>query len=196
MVKTSFFQVLSTSFCNASKSVKRASRKSHQEVFCKKCVGQNFAKFTGKHIRQSLCLIKLQATLLRDSGRDVLQGIFKNIYFEEHLGKNAYGGLLEVFKTFLKRYRGHHIHCVKRVRIQSFSGPYFPAFPGPYSVRMWENTDQKNFQYGHFTHSDYLNTFNLGSCDKNLDPKFLLLQISHESMDLNVLKKISKGKKT
>ena len=61
---------------------------------------------------------------------------------------------------------------------------------------MWENMDQKNFQYGHFTHSDYLNTFNLGSCDKNLDPKFLLLQISHESMDLNVLKKISKGKKT
>ena len=88
------------------------------------------------------------------------------------------------------------MHCVKRVRIQSFSGPYFPAFPGPYSVRMRENTDQKNFQYGHFTHSDYLNTFNLGSCDKNLDPKFLLVQISHESMDLNVLKKISKGKKT
>ena len=169
MVKTSFFQVLSTSFCNASKSVKKASRKSHQEVFCKKCVGQNFAKFTGKHIRQSLCLIKLQATLLRDSGRDVLCGVFKNIYFEEHLGKNA---------------------------IRSFSGPYFPAFPGPYSVRMWENMDQKNFQYGHFTHSDYLNTFNLGSCDKNLDPKFLLLQISHESMDLNVLKKILKGKKT
>ena len=49
---------------------------------------------------------------------------------------------------------------------------------------MRENTDQKNFEYGHFTHSDYLKT--LGSCDKNLDPKILLVQITDESMDLNV----------
>ena len=34
-------------------------------------------------------------------------------------------------------------HCVKSVRIQSFSGPHFAAF-SPYSVRMRENTDQKN----------------------------------------------------
>ena len=57
---------------------------------------------------------------------------------------------------------------------------------------MRDNADQKNFQYGHFTHSDYLKT--LGSCDKNLDPKILLVQITDESMDLNVLKKISKIK--
>ena len=31
------------------------------------------------------------------------------------------------------------------VRIRSFSGPY--------SVRMRENTDQKNSEYGHFLHS-------------------------------------------
>ena len=29
------------------------------------------------------------------------------------------------------------------VRVRSFSGPY--------SVEMWENTDQKNSEYGHFS---------------------------------------------
>ena len=35
------------------------------------------------------------------------------------------------------------IHCVKSVRIRSFSDPYIP-----------ENTDQKNSEYGQFLHSD------------------------------------------
>ena len=39
-------------------------------------------------------------------------------------------------------------HCVKSVRIQSFSGPY--------SVRMRENTDQKISEYGHFSRCGYL----------------------------------------
>ena len=50
------------------------------------------------------------------------------------------------------------IHCVKRVRIRSFSGPYFPAF-GP-------NTDQKNSEYGHFSRSDwflYFQNYQIGS---------------------------------
>ena len=33
------------------------------------------------------------------------------------------------------------------VRIRSYSGPYFPA---PYAVRMRENSDQNNSEYGHF----------------------------------------------
>ena len=36
-------------------------------------------------------------------------------------------------------------HCVKSVRIRSYSGPY--------SVRMRENTDQNNSEYGHFSHN-------------------------------------------
>ena len=36
-------------------------RSSRQEVFCKKSVLGNFTKFTGKHLRQGLFLIKLQA---------------------------------------------------------------------------------------------------------------------------------------
>ena len=49
------------------------------------------------------------------------------------------------------------MHCVKSVRIRSFSGAYFPAFElntERYSVQMWENMDQKNSKYGHFLHSD------------------------------------------
>ena len=48
-------------------------------------------------------------------------------------------------------------HCVKNVDIRSFSGLYFPAFGilterySPYSVRVRENMDQKNSEYGHFS---------------------------------------------
>ena len=38
-------------------------------------------------------------------------------------------------------------HCVKSDRMWSSSGPYFTAFG--------LNTDQNNFEYRHFLHSDY-----------------------------------------
>ena len=38
------------------------------------------------------------------------------------------------------------IHCVKSVHIRSYSSLY--------SVQMRENTDQNNFEYGHFSRSD------------------------------------------
>ena len=55
----------------------------------------------------------------------------------------------------LKIFLWQHVlneHCVKSVCIRSFSDPYFPAFElntetrsiSLYSVRMRENTDQKN----------------------------------------------------
>ena len=45
------------------------------------------------------------------------------------------------------------IHCVKSVRIRSYSGLY--------SVRMRENTDQNNSEYGHFLQSDMLSSIKL-----------------------------------
>ena len=51
---------------------------------------------------------------------------------------------------------------MKSVCIWSSSGLYFPGFwteyeeihkISPYSVRMWENADQKNFEYGQFSRS-------------------------------------------
>ena len=39
-------------------------------------------------------------------------------------------------------------HCVKAVRIRSYSGPY--------SVRMRENKDQNDSEYGHFSRSEQI----------------------------------------
>ena len=47
-------------------------------------------------------------------------------------------------------------HCVKSVRVRSYSGPYFPAFglnAEKYEVRMRENTNQNNSEYEHFLRS-------------------------------------------
>ena len=44
-------------------------------------------------------------------------------------------------------------HSMKSIHIRIYSGPYFP-----YSVRMRENTDQKNSKYGQFLRSESLYT--------------------------------------
>ena len=53
--------------------------------------------------------------------------------------------------------------CLRSARIQSFSGPYFPAFglnTERYYISLgiqfefWENNDQKNSAYGHFSLND------------------------------------------
>ena len=67
-------------------------------------------------------------------------------------------------------------YCVKSARIRSFSGPYFPAFGlntgiSQYSVRMRENTDQKNSEYGHFSRSVQFCTY---ECISRLLGKVLL----------------------
>ena len=58
------------------------------DLFCQKCVLKNFSKFTGKHLCQSLFLIKFNAWSLqlywkRDSRTDVFLWILRN--FLEHL---------------------------------------------------------------------------------------------------------------
>ena len=53
-------------------------------------------------------------------------------------------------------------HCVKSVPIQIFLGYIFPRRTeygeiqsiSPYSVRMRENTNQKNSEFGHFLRSE------------------------------------------
>ena len=44
-------------------------------------------------------------------------------------------------------------HCMKSVCNRTFSGPDFPAFELVFSPNA-ENTDQKNFEYGHFSPSE------------------------------------------
>ena len=68
------------------------------------------------------------------------------------------------------------VHCLKSVRIRSFSGPYFPAFRLnilylSVSVRMRENTNQKYSKYGHISRCDinvdYLQQFKVELKEKN-----------------------------
>ena len=51
-------------------------------------------------------------------------------------------------------------HCMKSVRIRNFSGSFLLRI-SPYSVRIRENTNQKNSEYGHFSRSEnlYLTVF-------------------------------------
>ena len=56
------------------------------------------------------------------------------------------------------------IHCVKSVRIRSFSGQY--------SIRMRENTDQRNSEYEHFSRSDKLSEILVNFAETNLELSF------------------------
>ena len=77
-----------------NKSVWKA-RSSRPEMFCKKCLLENFANFTGIHLCQSLFLIKLQAG-----------GCFceakKN--FKENNQKYKHCCVHEIFCLFLDRF--------------------------------------------------------------------------------------------
>ena len=56
------------------------------------------------------------------------------------------------------------IHCVKSVRIRSFSGQY--------SIRMRENTDQRNSEYEHFSRNDKLSEILVNFAETNLELSF------------------------
>ena len=61
----------------------RRCRSSRQEVFCKKGVSRNFAKFTGKHLCQCLFLNKvagLSAATKKEALAQVLSCEFSKIY--------------------------------------------------------------------------------------------------------------------
>ena len=54
------------------------------------------------------------------------------------------------------------VHCVKSVRVRSFSGPYFLTFglnTETYSVRMRGNTDQNNSEYIRRLFSNFLSLY-------------------------------------
>ena len=78
------------------------------------------------------------------------------IQFQEEKHLNKIKALIKCTKI------GNNDHCVKCVRIRSYSGPQFPAFGLNserygvsllYSVQMRENADQNNSEYGHFSRS-------------------------------------------
>ena len=60
--------------------------------------------------------------------------------------ENTHGGVLLSVKLVAEG-----IHCVKTVRIRSFTGPC--------SARKQENAEQKNSEYGHFSRSGHYGEF-------------------------------------
>ena len=77
------------------------------EVFCKKGVFKNFAKFTEKHLCQSLFFKKLQASACNFIKKETLAQvfsceiceIFKNIYFTEYPRTTASENLPKLQKS-------------------------------------------------------------------------------------------------
>ena len=66
------------------------------------------------------------------------------------------GNIYRNMKKLTKHYSVIEFHCVKSVRIRSYSGPYSVRkirSISPNSVRMLGNTDQNNSEYGHFLRS-------------------------------------------
>ena len=70
------------------------------------------------------------------------------------------------------------VHCMKSVRIRSYSGPYFPAFG--------LNADQNNSEYGHFLRSGESYLFVEINEDTFIVKNFYALRL-HESLQQNML---------
>ena len=85
-------------------------------------------------------------------------------------------------------------HCIKRVRIRSYSGPHFSRIRteygetlriSPYSVRMRENADQSNSEYGKFSGSvidkneDYYSPFGKVVSKEDFTMEFFLPDYAH-----------------
>ena len=127
-------------------------RSTHQSYSVGKGVLRNFAKFTEKHLRQSLFFNKVAGLSLQLYLKETLAQVFsyefcevtKNIFFWKWLSS-------------MQR-RIQNSHSMKSVQIRSFfSGPYFHVFglntdrdllrKSPYLVRVRETKDQKKTPY-------------------------------------------------
>ena len=64
------------------------SRSSHLELFCKKCVLRNFAKFTGKHLCQSLFFNKIVGLACNLIKKETLAQVFSCEFCE--VSKNTF----------------------------------------------------------------------------------------------------------
>ena len=60
----------------------------------------------------------------------------------------------------VKYYKSHFFYTLRKKRPYSEIFWCFPAFSiSPYSLRMQENADQNNSEYGHFSRSDKFRKF-------------------------------------
>ena len=103
---------------------------SRPEAFCKKSVLRNFAKFSGKHLCQSLFLIKR------------LWCRCFPVNFAKFLRTPILAEHLRWLLTILAK--PQHENCPK---MEFFSGPYFPVF----SPSIGKYGPEKKNSFGHFT---------------------------------------------
>ena len=83
--------------------------------------------------------------------RPITKAVFELIYND-----NIFHAFREVIPS-LRHSKIKAIHCVKSACIPSYSGLYFPAFGlgiSSYSVRMRENADHNNSEWGHRLYTD------------------------------------------
>ena len=73
---------------------------------------------------------------------------------------------ITVLKVFLQEsIHNKHVGYIKQYMVYAKdignSQIYHRGFSGPYSIQMWENTDQKNYEYGHFSRnvSDHYSSY-------------------------------------
>ena len=103
-----------------------------RRCYVKKRVLTNFEKFSGKRLCQSLFFNKVAGSACgKKSAAPAFYAVFLKLYENVNINKQKKN-------TFLQEH-----HCVKRSRIRGYSGPY--------SVRMRENTDQNNSEYGYIS---------------------------------------------
>ena len=122
--------------------------------------------------------IKTILDMLRQKLRwkgDIALCCLKVFFFNKciHLKLKSVSMLQEVY------YSHFIIHCVKRVRIRSYSGSHFRIWSiSSYSVRIRKNADQNNSEYGHFSRSDNLFLSYAVTLESRRRARFMELQVS------------------
>ena len=87
--------------------------------------------------------------------------ILKVKYFQVKRTTEKEARVMNCFCGMFKRQK----HCVKSVRIRSYSGPHFPAFShirtefSPNLGKCGKNADQSNSEYGDFLRSESVKTY-------------------------------------
>ena len=147
-------------YCPAGIYLWRNSRSSHRRFSVKEGVLRNFTKFTEKHLCQSLFFNRV--TLAQVFSWEFCE-ISKNIFFTEHLPTTAnfwhvIAGWVRVIKVLRHtlRKKCSYLELLRSIfsRIRTKYREILRI--SLYLVRMRENTDQNNVEYGGFSRSDIL----------------------------------------
>ena len=171
-------------------SIKNSPSCSAPEVFRRKGVLKNFSKFAGKHLFQSLFLIKFHAEACNFIKKETLAQvfscdfckIFKNIFYYKitpvvALFRKPPGTFFSIC-AYLNSGQLLFLFLPRRISLNEikkcpYSELFWSAFSrvrteygeilriSSYSVRIREKTDQKNSEYVHFSRSE-LHPYSLG----------------------------------